>query len=347
MYPMKLARRTALTLAAVVAAPALAACSTGSTAETASDPEATTSAEADAFPVTIEHAFGETTIEEEPTRVATLGWTDQDNALALGVVPVGATKLTWGGNEAGSSDWFDAALEEAGGEQPVRYDDADGAPVEEVAKLTPDLILATNSGITEKEYDKLSKIAPVVAYPEAPWVTPWQESLAMAGEALGRSDLAADVTADTEAEIEEAKEANPELQGTSVVFAYLTATDLSTIGIYGRQDPRVALLEDFGMQSPPIVDKSVKDGQFYGTVSAERAASVKSDVLLTYTESEKDMATFAEDELVGQIPAIESGNAYGESDKHVGLSITNPSPLSIPFIVDNFLPHVVEASPAS
>ena len=44
--------------------------------------------------MTIEHAFGETTIETEPKRVATLGWSDQDNAVALGVVPVGATKLT-------------------------------------------------------------------------------------------------------------------------------------------------------------------------------------------------------------------------------------------------------------
>ena len=156
----------------------------------AADPTATTTADPDAFPVTIEHALGETTIEAEPTRVATLGWTDQDSALALGVVPVGATKITWGGNEAGSTDWFDAALEEAGAEAPVRYDDADGAPIDEIAELAPDLILATNSGITEAEYAKLSKIAPVVAYPEAPWTTSWQTSLEMIGQALGRTTLA-------------------------------------------------------------------------------------------------------------------------------------------------------------
>ena len=40
--------------------------------------------DADAFPVTIEHAFGETTIEEEPTRVATLGWSDQDIGTLAG-----------------------------------------------------------------------------------------------------------------------------------------------------------------------------------------------------------------------------------------------------------------------
>ena len=121
--------------------------------------------------------------------MATLGWSDQDHALALGVAPVGATKLTWGGNSAGSSDWFDSAIEEEGAKAPVRYDDADGAPIEEIAKLSPDLILATNSGITEQEYAKLSKIAKVVAYPEAPWVTPWQTSLESVGKALGRPSV--------------------------------------------------------------------------------------------------------------------------------------------------------------
>src|SRR5918994_6152641 len=179
-----LPRRAALVLAIALTATGLSACSTGST-EVADAPEAETTTDASAYPVTIEHAFGETTIEEEPTRVATLGWSDHDHALALGVVPVGATKITWGGNEAGSTEWFDAAIEEAGAEAPVRYDDADGAPIDEIAELAPDLILATNSGVTEEEYAKLSKIAPVVAYPEHPWTTPWQTSLEMVGEALG------------------------------------------------------------------------------------------------------------------------------------------------------------------
>src|SRR5918994_7683704 len=118
-----LPRRTALALVAALTAPALAACSTGSTTDQV-EAQAQTEAEADAFPVTIEHALGETTIEEEPQRVATIGWSDQDHAVALGVVPVASTKLTWGGNDQGSSDWFDAALEETGAEAPTRYDDA-------------------------------------------------------------------------------------------------------------------------------------------------------------------------------------------------------------------------------
>lgn len=338
--------RTVLMVVAALAASLLAGCSTGPTEsrQAAGTPAAGTSAEPGAFPVTVEHAFGETTIEEPPRRVATLGWSDQDMALSLGVVPVGATKMTWGGNGQGSTDWFDAELARVGADQPVRYDDTDGAPVEEIAKLAPDLILATNSGITQKEYVKLSKIAPVVAYPDAPWVTPWQTSLEMVGQALGRTDEAARVAEQTDQVVAEAKRQYPALQGTSLVFGFLTTADLSTIGIYGAEDNRVRTLEAFGMTSPPIVGEVVPDGKFYGTLSAERASSVKSDVLLTYAEDESDLETFADDPLLGEIPALADGHAFAEADKQVGLAITNPSPLSMPYIVEHFLPHVAEAA---
>ena len=337
------------TLAAPLAAAsllvaALTGCSTGSTsADTAAEPTASTTADADAFPVTIEHALGETTIESEPTRVATLGWTDHDHALALGVVPVGATKITWGGNEAGSTEWFDAAIEEAGAEAPVRYDDADGAPIDEVAELAPELILATNSGVTEEEYAKLSKIAPVVAYPENPWTTNWQTSLEMVGRALGRTALAEEVKADTEDTIEQAKADNPELQGAELIYGYLAATDLSTIGMYAPEDPRVSILRDFGMVDAPAVAEAIKPGEFYGMVSAEKASDLESDVFLTWVDSPDSVETISNDKLLGKIPAIAEGHWYAETDKANAMASTNPTPLSIPVIVSDFLPHVVEA----
>ena len=128
-------------------------------------------------------------------------------------------------------------MEKQGAEAPVRYDDADGAPIDEIAKLSPDLILATNSGITKQEYEKLSKIAPVVAYPEAPWVTPWQTSLETVGKALGRSDQAAKLAEETQAEIDAAKAEHPDLAGKKMIFGYLSTADLSTIGIYAPTGP--------------------------------------------------------------------------------------------------------------
>ena len=333
---------SALLAGVALAGAGLSGCATGST-EAAETPDAATSADAQAFPVTIEHAYGSTEITEEPKRVATLGWSDQDAALALGVVPVGATKLTWGGNAQGSSDWFDAALEEVGGEQPVRYDDSDGAPVTEIAKLDPDVILATNSGITEQEYKKLSKIAPVVAYPEAPWVTPWQTSLETVGRALGRTSQAEEVAAATQQEIDAAKAEYPQLEGASFIFSYLTTTDLSMIGIYAPEDPRVSFMHDLGMVDAPAVAGAIKPGEFYGQVSAEQAASLDSDVMLTWAEAEGDLATFADDKLIGKMPALASGHAYAEEDKHVSLAVTNPTPLSIPFVIDRFVPEVAKA----
>lgn len=336
-----------LTALAAAAALTVTGCTTGPTtgsrtgSATAQSP--TSRAEPGAFPVTIEHAFGETTIEQEPTRVATLGWSDQDHVVALGVAPVGATRLTWGGNSAGSSDWFDAALDRAGMEPPVRYDDSDGAPIEEIAKLQPDVILATNSGITRAEYTKLTRIAPVVAYPDAPWVTPWRTSLEMVGRALGRSKAAEEVAAQTERLIDRTRAEYPQLQGTTLIFAYLATTDLSTIGIYAPQDPRVSFLHDLGLVDAPVVAEAVEPGQFYGAVSAERAPRLESEVLLTWSENPGDMQTFTGHDLIGRVPAIESGHAYAEADKHVSLAVTNPTPLSIPFIVDRFVPHVAAA----
>jgi iron complex transport system substrate-binding protein len=332
-----------LVLGLSLGALALTGCSTGSTAADKDAGPSSSKAEADAFPVTIEHAFGATTIEKEPKRVATLGWSDQDNAVALGVIPVGATKLTWGGNDAGSSDWFDAAVEEAGAEAPVRYDDADGAPIEEIAKLRPDVILATNSGITEQEYEKLSKIAEVVAYPEGPWVTPWRTSLKTVGMALGRSERAEEVAAETQKAIDDAKADNPDIAGKSLIFGYLATTDLSTVGIYAPQDPRVSFMHDLGLKDAPAVAKSIKPGEFYGTVSAERAVELDSDVFLTWSETAGDMKTFTDHKLIGQIPAVASGHAYAEEDKAVSLAVTNPTPLSIPVVIEQFLPEVVKA----
>ena len=225
----------------------------------------------------------------------------------------------------------------------MRYDDADGAPVVEIAELDPDLILATNSGITEQEYKKLSKIAPVVAYPEAPWITPWQTSLEMVGKALGRVSLAEEVTASTEQEIADARETYPQLVGASMIFGYLTTTDLSTIGIYAPEDPRVSFMHDLGLVDAPAVAGAIKPGEFYGSVSAEQSSSLDSDVFLTWAENPGDLKTFSDNKLIGQIPALASGNAYAEADKHVSLAVTNPTPLSIPFVIERFVPEVAKA----
>lgn len=328
---------------AAVTAIALAGCSTGSAQDTKETPDAGTTADPNAFPVTIEHAYGETTIKDEPKRVATLGWSDQDTVLSLGVVPIGAVEVTWGGNDNKSTPWFDEKLEKLGGEQPERYSDADGAPVNEINQLAPDLILATNSGITKKEYTRLSKIAPVIAYPDEPWLTPWQTSLEMIGKALGRSSIAAEVEKETQASIDRAAKDNPSVVGASFIFASLTTSDMSKIDFYTPADARPTLLRELGMVDAPIIKELSEEGEFYKTISAERSSELTSDVFITYGEKESDAETFAEDPLLGQIPAIENGHFLVSTDQTDALGLSAPSPLSIPYAMENFVPEIAAA----
>jgi iron complex transport system substrate-binding protein len=341
-----LPRRAALALAAAVAAPALAGCSTGST-EVQDTSRADTRAQTDAFPVTIEHAFGKTTIEEEPQRVATVGYADQDAVLALGVVPVGATKIVWGGTEDGSTPWFDDRLEELGGEQPVRYDESDGAPADEIAKVQPDLILGTYSGMTEQEYSRLSKIAPVVPYPEEAWATPWQTSLEMVGQALGRTDEAEQVEAEVADQLSETTADHPELEGTSFVLGGIAATDLSKIDYVTPLDVRSQTLEDFGLVNSPAVEQLSKDtSSFYGSISAERASSLRSDIFIAmfYDFAEADASVLTEDPLLSKIPGVEDGGLVVGTDPHATQSLSTPTVLSLPYAMEHFMPKVAEAA---
>ena len=167
-------RRTRWTaLAAAVAVLALAACSTGSTASTGLASPPPRPRPTDAFPVTIKHAFGETTITKPPQRACdgrpgstpTPRWRWASCRSACRRTSGAATSK-------GSTPWKDEALGRPAPHRyrqaPAQYSEADGINFAEIAKTTPDVILAAYSGLTKAEYDKLSKIAPVVAYPRSP-----------------------------------------------------------------------------------------------------------------------------------------------------------------------------------
>lgn len=302
------------------------------------------SADAGAFPVTIKHHFGSTTITSQPKRVAAVGVNASDNLLALGVVPVTVPKIAWGGDKKGSTPWFESKLKQLGATMPKQFDNTDSIPFADIAASQPDLILATNSGLTKAQYEKLSKIAPVVAYPGKPWVTPWQKTLTMDGKAVGKLDLAKKLEKKAEATLAAAQKDYPKLQGKTFVFGALSATDLSQIPYYTPEDQRTKFLTEIGMKNAPVINKISKPGTFYGQISAERAASLKSDLFITYAEKKSDAKTFENDKLVGQIPAIKSGHMLAATDKTVALAATVPTPLSIPYAVKHFVPLVAKAA---
>lgn len=126
----------------------------------------------DEYPIVIEHAFGETVLEAKPERVVTIAWANQDTPLALGVVPVGFSMANFGPVDSyGMHSWTSAKVAQLGETDPNVFQDTDGIDYEAISDAQPDVILAGYSGLTQEEYDLLSQIAPVVAYPREPWQT--------------------------------------------------------------------------------------------------------------------------------------------------------------------------------
>jgi iron complex transport system substrate-binding protein len=337
---------------AVLAAAALtlSACSTGPASST---PDASASSSSSAqFPVTIEHVFGKTIIEKQPTRVATVSWVNDDVAIALGVVPVGVPKNEYGGNEQGSTPWKDAALEELGagfgsGKAPAQYSEADGINFTEIAKLTPDVILAAYSGLTEEDYKKLSEIAPVVAHPELAYGTSWQDSTSIIGKALGKDAEATKLISDTEATIKEKVAKFPQIQGKSFIYGNLEPAKGDGVNVYTANDNRPRFLSDIGMKLAPVVEEKSKGSkEFFLPWSAEKANELESDIFVTWVPDASTAEAIKSDPLLSQIPAIKSGALVADSDNTLTLSISASSPLSLPWSLDTFLPQLATAADA-
>ncbi len=292
----------------------------------------------DAFPVTIEHVFGETTITEKPERVASLAWANHEVPLALGIVPVGMSKAAWGDDDDnGILPWVEEKLDELGGETPVLFDESDGIDYEAVADTQPDVILAAYSGLTQEEYDTLSKIAPVVAYPEVAWGTPVDEMVEMNAKALGLEKEGQALIDDLHADADAALEAHSILKDKTVMFAYIDPTDLSQIGFYTAIDTRAGYLHELGLPFPAIVEENKDSDQFYLSVSAEEAQKFDDvDVIATYGDDSM-IDLLQSDPLLSKIPAIAEGRIAILPDATPIAASANPSPLSIPWGLDEYL----------
>ncbi|KQQ06275.1 MULTISPECIES: iron-siderophore ABC transporter substrate-binding protein [unclassified Rathayibacter] len=297
-------------------------------------------------PITIEHALGTTTIEAQPERVATVNWANHEVPLALGVVPVGMAAANFGDDDGdGLLPWVTEKLDELGGETPVLFDETDGIDFEAVADTRPDVILAAYSGLTQEDYDTLSEIAPVVAYPETAWGTSWRDTITLNSRAMGMADEGEELVTELEGEIEEAAAAFPQLADTSAMFlTHVDPTDLSQVSFYTTHDTRPAFFADLGLATPGSIETaSASTDAFSLTQSAEQAdAFTDVDVIVTYGDDEL-VATLKADPLLSQIPAVANDAIVRLPSTPLGTA-ANPTPLSISYVLDDYLALLAEAA---
>ncbi|MCR6633555.1 hypothetical protein [Devosia sp.] len=89
------------------------------------------------FPITLEHAWGETTIDAAPKRIVTWGWGNEDAVIALGVTPVGIPFHAYGGGEDGIKPWIEEALSKVEGEKPTVLENGSEPPLSRSPRSNP------------------------------------------------------------------------------------------------------------------------------------------------------------------------------------------------------------------
>ncbi|MDQ0360366.1 iron-siderophore ABC transporter substrate-binding protein [Breznakia pachnodae] len=317
-------------------------CSNGSS----SDDDKDTSNSDGEFPITIEHAFGETTIEEKPENIVAIAWGNQDDVLALGVTPVGVSKANYGiGEDEKLLPWTQEAFEELGVEDPVVFDDVDGLDYEAISDANPDIILATYSGITQEEYDLLSEIAPVIPYEEAAYQTTWREQLLTNSKAIGMEEEGKELVKELEETIATEVAKYPEIEGKTAAFMYFDVADLGQVYVYGENDPRAAYLQDLGFTQADsiseILDGTTEFGTYFSAEKAEDLSDV--DVIILYGD-DTTLEALQNDPLIGTIPAIQNGAVVILENNSTLAASTTPSSLSIPYSIEEYAKLMGEAA---
>jgi iron complex transport system substrate-binding protein len=327
--------RPALRGAALLAAAlVVTSCGSGDDSDSGSGTGGAASGSSEAFPVTVSTAFGDVTVEEEPTRVVALGWSDAETALALGVQPVGASDwLAVGGN--GLGEW----VEEGYDEDPEMIETLEPS-FEAIAALEPDLILDTRSSGTQERYDLLSEIAPTIGQPEGvgPYQTTWQQQLDLVGQVLGKTDEAAGLEAEVEQAFIDAAAAHPEFDGTEVAVGAYTSEGF---GAYVSGDARVAFMEQLAFENKQAIEDQATEN-FFIPVSEEQLNLLDAELTVVFPIF-VEASEFTGNPLWQALPSVQEGRAVVLDDTTVLNAFSSASAPGLLYALDTTVPIFADA----
>jgi iron complex transport system substrate-binding protein len=321
--PLRLSRLVTALFGTLLVA-GLAACGSDDSAAESGD------AQTLAAPVTVEHKFGETTIDAVPKRIVTidLQWTDV--MLAMGVEPVGYTvdalmpdeQVPWQKAPAGAK-----AL-------PL----TDGVPVEQILALDPDLVLGSYSIADEETYKLLADRVPTVAGPPDTQVMAWQDMVRLAGKFLNETDKAEQLITGVDDEVAAVAGEYPVLKGRTFALAQYIVGDSMYI-VADEKDGSSVFFQQLGMTLyPPVVAEGQKTGEARVNVSTERADLLQADLLafLVNGGDESDLSDIPGfDQLPGTVAVLDYPTVVG---------LNTPTPLSIPYALEKLTPYLKEVA---
>lgn len=320
-------RREFLTLAGAAGLAFTAACSRGGTG----------GGRTDSGGVRITHAFGETTVTAPPTRVVSAGLTEQDDLLAVGVVPVAVT--TWFGDQPfGVWPWAQPRL---GSATPALLNLDNGIQIDQIAALKPDLIVAINAGLDADTYKKLSDIAPTIAQSgDDAFFEPWRQQSDAIGTAVFKKDEMTTLVEAVDEKFAAVAQANPAFKDRTAVLldGYFTG-DTITATVAGW---RTEFLAAMGLAVPDSVT-GFASGDFAMISRGDLPRALgRADVLIWCTDSDAERAALLADPAVAELTASSrTRNVFTTTE--LSAAIAYASPLSYPLVADQLPPLLHEA----
>jgi len=290
----------------------------------------------DGWPVTIEHAHGETTIGERPDRIVSLNvqWTDV--LLAMGVEPAGYL-LDQSAGEEEIYPWQEGQLADS-----TEIVQTDSMPLERIASLQPDLILVTWATQQDPElYDRLSEIAPTVpALQASEAVDPWQDLIEVAGRFLGDEERAQQVVDEVGGQVAAVRDELTGLEGKTFSLANYVPGDEFTV-VADPEDGASVLFQEMGMEMNPRILESADGAAGRIQISFEQVDMLDSDLLLVLPNDGDPSDLPGWDDL----PAVTSG-AVAEMEFQDVVGLNTPTPVSIPYVLDLIRPALEAAAAA-
>ena len=284
--------------------------------------------------MTVTHLFGQTVIKEPPKRVVSAGYTEQDDLLAVGVVPIAVTN--WFGDQP-FAVWPWAAPK-LNGAQPVVLNLDNGIPVDQIAGLKPDLIVAINAGLDADTYQKLSNIAPTLAQSDGDaFFEPWKEQAGAVGQAVFKNDQMKSLVDAVDQQFTAVGKKNSSWTGKKALLmqgALWQGTVVATMAGW-----RTDFLNQMGL----VIDDSIKP---FGTDQRAviprdhiKAVLDSADVVIWTTQNPDDQkAILADPEVAGSQATARNRHIFTTKDQAGAIAFA--SPLSYPLVADQLPPQI-------
>ncbi|QNG18001.1 ABC transporter substrate-binding protein [Rhodococcus triatomae] len=308
-----------------------------------------TTANADAFPVTLSGKFGDTTIETPPVRALPLSPQDADILLSLGVTPIALPvdrQNLAATDGTGVWPWEATALDALGSDTPeqLNLDAGAGSIAEKLVALEPDVIVSTGFwGLDQAAFDQLDPQVPVVHFDSKANGEPWQDSTRKVATALGIPEKAEEVIAEATATAEAATAANPDFAG---------KTYNAVIGDFGGGQLAVLasdelgigqFLSSLGLELSPFAGTLPVDQDGRGQLSYENIAELDADVLVVVSPT-GDLGYLTKFDAWNQLPAVQAGSVVSLA-RNTGRpnAVGFPSALSLEWATDQVVPEIADA----